>query len=162
MFFSIDGECTGLIAGFLAAQIFFSMGLRSQIIERILAVSVGWGFLLLLNLVGAAARGEGDAVITSSSPFILYLENPPWVKSMHFKTSQTLQKEVGEKVTERNVIIESYEAAIQPGGFYFARREPSIPGVNWPNAIPPRHDPSERGMGGVCDDYYWTAYWEGD
>jgi hypothetical protein len=125
-------------------------------------VALAFCLLLCSALAGMAGDDQNAPMLTTNSPFVLYLQNPPWIKKMQFKKSQVLKKVTGGRNGAKNVIIETFEGAIQPSGFYFERRQPSIPGVTRPHeGIPWPHDPDERGMGGICNDYYWAAYWQG-
>ena len=96
-------------------------------------------------LPGRTEENGVAATLTTNSAFVLYLQNPPWIKKIAFRKSQLL---VGGKIIRHVDIsrwfIESYEAAIQPGGVYYDRHFHHLP-IN--NSTPV--GPVRRDVGGI-------------
>jgi hypothetical protein len=108
---------------------------------------------LLLGLppVAATAQTADANLLTTNSPFVLYLQNPPWIKEMVYVESQPwvahypppqIEKKGWDNITNR--------AAIQPSGIFREMLSDSSGG--------PARLPTERIVQGVSDHYYWNAH----
>ncbi|HET7625126.1 MAG TPA: hypothetical protein VFM25_07665 [Verrucomicrobiae bacterium] len=96
-------------------------------------------------------------VLTTNSPFLRYLNNPPWIKDISFRVSVHFKAgRIPGHVDREEWGSITYTGALQPTGF-----------VLEPITFPPKGfgPPAMTGMrtvAGLSDSYYWSAYWGGD
>lgn len=100
--------------------------------------------------ISGVAQEVASGLLTTNSPFVLYLNNPPWIKEMRFiqnahwmagKTLQSINRQGWANLTNR--------VAIQPSGMYFESLSGSPGGPPWTN--------NQRLIQGTSDHYYWNA-----
>jgi hypothetical protein len=117
------------------------------------------GFITLA-CINQFARGDSidhlGGLLTTNSPFVLYLENPPWVKEIQFKQGHFF--EIGktpDQIDRTQWADMEMRGAIQPSGFYLETLTASPPGFGPPPL------PGRRTLGGSSIDYFWTAFYSG-
>lgn len=127
---------------------------------------IGVFCILLYSMLPSIA---GEKLLTTNSPFVVYMQNPPWIKEMQFKKGWSVEVGAAGKMRMSPPVTATFNASIQPSGFYFERHNPPpVPGFSIPNdphppaqGLTPPYNPDERGMGGISKDYFWTIYWGG-
>lgn len=113
----------------------------------------------ILNGTCIARAQENAAPLNTNSAFVSYLRNPPWIKEVRFKRSQFVR--VSANATHPKAtnlwVIESYQAAMQPSGFYSERLPFPLP--------PPLSSPhytNGLGANGTSKNYYWAGFYGGN
>ena len=82
---------------------------------------------------GQDSSNSSGSLLTTNSPFVLYLQNPPWIKKLVFV--ENVFNEAGptpEHITLRAWVNETNVVAIQPSGMYLIRLTPPPPGFGPP------------------------------
>jgi hypothetical protein len=129
------------------------------------------GLVLCPTISFAAAEARVDSLATDNSPFVQYMQDPPWIRQMQFRQVFSDKKAAPGQTPEVTApLLATYKGAIQPSGLYFVRRLPPPPpgGMTIPNDPDPPargkvmpYDPERRGAGGISKDHYWAVFWEG-
>lgn len=93
-----------------------------------------------------------NTLLTTNSPFVLYLENPPWIKEMCFV--ENIFWEAGPEPGQEKVkgwVESTNRVAIQPSGMYFELLNPS------PVPFTPPASSTQKVVQGISDSYFWEA-----
>ncbi len=101
---------------------------------------------------GQDSSNSSGSLLTTNSPFVLYLQNPPWIKKLVFV--ENVFNEAGptpEHITLRAWVNETNVVAIQPSGMYLIRLTPN------PAGFGPPASPKQLVVQGVADSYFWQA-----
>lgn len=96
--------------------------------------------------ISTMAQTAGDNLLTTNSPFVLYLQNPPWIKEMRYVESRISR--IGEqgKVVATFWAYHTNLAGIQPSGFF----NEELPSPN-------KYTLDDKLIRGVSDRYYWST-----
>lgn len=111
--------------------------------------------LLLICLGFQAATGvaqeAASSLLTTNSPFVLYLQDPPWIKEMFYVESQFWEAGPAPgTITKKGCDNRTNRVAIQPSGFFFEPLSSSSGGE--------ARFPTERIIQGSSGHYYWGAH----
>jgi hypothetical protein len=131
---------------------------EKELISGCLLVALCWVTVGVITSNRAAGQQPSVEMVDPNSPFVLHLQDPPWIKEIHFRMSQVFAIGKTPGLTETNVCgIESLKAALQPNGMYFERITTAFP-----KGTPMMRMAKKRGGGGISEDDYWSAFWGGD
>jgi hypothetical protein len=109
------------------------------------------------HCVFAQEQNISQQTLGTNSPFVIYLQNPPWIKKLKY-TRSMLWKEgnIPPKIDKEEWGTATYFGAVQPGGYcYFDQSLVSAPFTD-------PSKPSSKSIMGMSDDYYWAVTWDGD
>jgi hypothetical protein len=109
-----------------------------------------WIALWVLVVNQQNVFGAEQAEVTTNSPFVIYLANPPWFKHVEYVRSRLFvaATEPGKNETRIWANITNV-AAIQPSGGYNEELSPAPFGK--------RPSPGDRRVSGVSEEYFWNA-----
>ena len=112
--------------------------------------------VLLVCLGFQAATGVAQeaapSLLTTNSPFVLYLENPPWIKEMRYVISKfNVAKSASGQILSQGWINTTNRLAIQPSGMFFETLNPN------PVPFTEPASPTQLLVLGVSDRYVWQG-----
>lgn len=112
-----------------------------------------WSLLFLVLLLPVATRAQGaNPRLTTNSPFVRYLQHPPWIKELRFVRSEFTQVGTGPgHITAEGWIHSTNQVSIQPSGMLY---QPLSVGVMPPGVPNIGGGPAFQG---ISDHYYWNA-----
>ncbi len=120
----------------------------------VISLCTGVGSLVCLTPVSFAADA-GDSskqLLTTNSPFVLYMENPPWIKKMLLVQSVFTESGPGPgQETMKGWVKYTNRVAVQPSGMYFESLNPN------PTPFTEAASPTQRVVLAVCSRYIWQA-----
>ncbi len=108
--------------------------------------------LVFTCFLPASGWGQTDDfnLLTTNSPFVLYMQNPPWIKEMYFAKNYFVEEgSTPGQITKKEWVNATNRLAIQPSGMFY---EPSILVLPGDPALP-----LQRVVKGISDHYYWDA-----
>ncbi len=129
--------------------VFYLNAIRNGIYASGVAILISQGFSPI-SVIGQSANSE--ELLATNSPFVVYLQNAPWIKDMVYVESQFHRAVSGDKPgkSDRTTWINATNhAAIQPSGLFIERLTGSPFG--------PKRTPDQRLVHGISDHYDWNA-----
>jgi hypothetical protein len=119
------------------------------------------GCFLWTGAAGANAAGAEPAVasgelLTTNSPFVRHLQDPPWIREMKWGESRfwVAHREPVARDVQGWVTITN-RTGVQPSGMFFEQLTPV------PEPFLARSSPTQRVVSGLSDHYYWAANVDG-
>jgi hypothetical protein len=103
--------------------------------------------LATLGLQAMSALGQQltSNILTTNSPFVGYLENPPWIKETTYVESHFHRVLENGEVKAQFWINMTNRGGIQPSGFFIEE------------LTTPKYSPVFKAVRGMSDHYYWSA-----
>jgi hypothetical protein len=106
--------------------------------------------LLAIDLTSSAQDNSSD-LVTTNSPFVVYLQNPPWIMEMQF-----VKARLNTKLSPQNKIFQAWvngtnRIAIQPSGMFWEDLTPN------PVQFTEPASPTQRLVFGISEKNLWQG-----